>query len=304
MAFDLQKFLRDEVGFKDEAVIAEIAAKFPADSGARLEAGFVSAQDRAAVAAARVEITNTQTQLKTANDKLNAEIAEWASLTSSEKEQSTQLRDSLHASQAEVLALQQSLTTVAAQAGIDPKTVMPAVKKVEPPVEAKPAAVDMSKYVPIDTFGQVSRFSLEVAAAMPFIAQQHQELTGKALDTRTIVAEITKRAGKNGAIVDPVAIWEEMHGIPAIRETKAAEARAAEIAAAEQRGEERARTNMSIPGTSTIRSARPSPVLGQRDAASGQFGHRTSVLKRPQPETGVMSAANAFRTGKYREKTA
>ncbi len=299
MAVDIKKWLRDEMGFTDAAQIDEIASKFTNDHAAKLEAGYVASSDRAAVAAARTEIETQKAALKTANDKLNAELAEWASMTAAEKAEAGALRADLHASQQRVLALEQSVSTIAAQAGIDPKTVLPEPAKVEKVMEKQPAGVDPSKFVSADQFAQIMQFQVNLPAALQYIADSHRELTGKTLDTRTIVAEIQKRAGQKDAIVDPVKIWEELHNIPTLRATKDSEARAAEIAAAEARGEERARSSMAIPGASTTRSSRPSPVLGMRDA-SGHMGQRTSVLKRPQPETGVMAAAAAFRSGKYR----
>lgn len=298
MAFDVRQFLKD-MKFSD-AQIEEMAPKFGADQIAAAEAGYVAANDRASIAAARSEIQNQQAQLKAANDKLNAEIAEWATLTSEEKAQSTELRDSLDKSQQRILALEQSLTRLATTAGVDPKTVIPAAEKVETPV-VKPAAVDTSKFVERDQFGTLMQFAVDLPAQLQFIADEHKELTGQRLDTRAIVAEIKKRAGQKDAVTDPVRIWEEMNDIPAKRTARDAAARAAEIKAAEERGEERARSNMAIPGASTTTSRRPSPVLSPR-GTDGQVGPRTSVLKRPQPETGVMAAAAALRSHKYAEK--
>lgn len=296
MALDVKKWLIEEMGFS-EAEAAEIAPKYTAERAAKLESGYVAANDRAAVAAARQDIDSAKAELKAANDRLNAEIAEWATMTAAEKAQSTELRDSLHASQAEVLRLQQTVQSVAAQAGIDPSTVLPKAE-VKVPVETKPT-IDTSKFVNTDHFSTLMSFMADLPAQLQYIAEQHKELTGKTLDTRTIVAEVKKRAGQKDAVVDPVKIWEDMHNIPTVRADRDKATREAEIAAAEQRGEERARTNLAIPGASTTRSARPSPVLGQR-ANDGHMAARTSVLKRPQPETGVNAAAAAFRSGKYR----
>jgi hypothetical protein len=297
MAFDVAKWLKDEMKFSD-AEATEMAAKFSGERASALEAGYASASDRATIAANRDDANRVKADLEAKTAKLNAEIAEWATLTTAEKGQADDLRASLEASQAEVLRVRQVAERVAAQAGVDLKTLLPAepVKKVEEPVK-----FDTSKFVDRDTFSTLSRYTLEASAAMPYIAEEHRELTGKRLDTRTLMAEIQKRATQPNAVMDPVKIWEEMHSIPALRETKAAEARAAEISAAETRGEERARSSMAVPGAHQTRSVRPSPVLSVRQE-NGQFATRTSALKRPIPQSTVMSAASAFRSHKYREK--
>jgi hypothetical protein len=109
--------------------------------------------------------------------------------------------------------------------------------------------------------------------------------------------------GERGQRSEPGAVDVRFVSVPAIRDQKAAESRAAEIAAAEARGREAALSSLEVPGAHQTRSVRPSPVLSQA-GEGGNFKPRTSVLQRPQPETGTMAAVAAFRSGKYRQKSA
>ena len=69
------------------------------------------------------------------------------------------------------------------------------------------------------------------------------------------------------------------------------------IAAAEARGEERARSAAALPNATP--AGRHAPVFGSRND-QGQFTPRTSALHRPQPGGTVAAAAAAIRSGKYR----
>lgn len=298
MSLDVKKWLMEDMGFSaDEA--EKMAPAFAGERATKLEAGYVGPNEKASIAAARTEIASKQTALQAAEEKLNRDILDWAALSDAEKAKATTLQESLNAREQEVLQMRQRLTAVAEQAGIDPATVLPkseAPKREEPKVNP----IDTSKFVDRDQFSTLSAYNLEVATALPFIAQEHFDLTGKRLDTREILAEIRQRAGQKNAVMDPVKIWEEKYGIPAIRDTRAAEARQAEITAAEARGEERARTAMSIPGSDgTSHSRRPSPVLHPVRGNDGQMHARQAVLKRPSANDTVMRAAGAFRSGKY-----
>lgn len=294
MALDVKKWLMEDMGFSAEEA-EKMAPSFAGDRATKLEAGYVAGNDRAAIAAARQEVQTLQTNLKAQEDKLNRDILDWAQLSDAEKAKATDLQARLDKAELDVVAARQALTKVAEQAGIDPKTVLP---NSEPPKREEPKVnqIDTSKFVDRESHSTLTAYLAEMAATLPFIAQEHFDLTGKRLDTREIYAEIKTRAGKKDAVMDPVKIWEEKYGIPKIREDKAAEARAEEIRQAEARGEERARTNFSIPGADMgSRSHRPSPILHPGHA-------RQSVLSRPKGNDAALRGVAALRTGKYATK--
>ncbi len=145
MAFDPKKWLMEDMKFS-EAEAAEMAAKFTGERASALEAGYASASERATIAANRDEANRIKAELERATEKLNGEIAEWARLTTAEKGQSDTLRASLEESQAEVLRVRQVAERVAANAGIDIKTMLPAEAPVKPatPPPAAPASAPAS----------------------------------------------------------------------------------------------------------------------------------------------------------------
>lgn len=293
--FDIKTWLV-EMGFS-EAEATEMAPKFEGEKLTRIE---TQVGLRSTTEAERATIAATQDKLKKANEKLDAELAEWATLSAAEKASATQLQADLEASRVRATQLETRLTNLATQHGVDPKTLL---EGTAPMPEVKPAAVvpaNDPKYVGLDTFGNVANFQMQLAGDLPYIAQQHFELTGERLDTRAIVAEVKNRATIKGAVIDPIAIWEEKYGIQAKREAKATEARAAEVAQAEARGYERARTESAIPGPQS--PGRHSIVFGQRNASGVVEKPRESHLHRPQPGTTAMAAASALASGRYRQK--
>lgn len=294
--FDVKKWLEEDMGFTPEKA-AELAPAFTeGDRPSRIETNIGLA---AANKAAQAEIAKTQTALQQANDALSVEMAEWAKLTAAEKAAATDQAAALEAARTRAVQLETRLTTLASQHGVDPKPLLEGTAVV-PAAPAKPEVqpVDPSRYIDRELFGQVSTYNLDLAGALPYIQAQHFQLTGEHLDTRQIIAEVKARAGKKDAVIDPVAIWEEKYGIQAKRDAKATAARAEELAAAEKRGEERARTEMAIPGP--VSPGRNSIVFGQRNQQGVVTQPRTSALARPQPGTTVATAAAALRSGKYR----
>lgn len=292
MAFDAKKWLIEDMGFTEDEATA-LAPKLKAD---KIEAsiGLMSAN-----AAAQQQLQKAQADLQAANERLNVEMSEWAKLTSAEKAAATEQQAALEAARVRAAQLETRLTSLATQHGVDPKSVLEGavvVPEVKKPA-ADPNAVD-PRYATMDAFGAVANYNLDLAGALPYIAQQHFDLTGERLDTRAIVAEVKARSKKNEN-VDPVAIWEDKYGIPAKRAAKEAEARAAELKAADERGYERARSEISIPGPQA--PGRHSIVFGKRNDQGVVTDPRTSALKRPQPGTTAMGAAAALRSGKYRQ---
>lgn len=293
--FNVKKWLTDDMGFS-EAEAAEMAPKLEAEGrGDKIAASVGSL---AANTAAAAELQKAQNDLKAASDALTVEITEWSRLTAAEKETATSQAAALEAARVRTVQLEGRLTNLAKQHGVDPTSLLEGTAVVPVvPAKPEPGAVD-PRYASLDMFNSVAQFNLELAGALPYIQAEHFALTGKQLDTRTIVAEVKKRASIKGAVIDPVAIWEEQHGIANVRQQKAETARAAEITAAEARGREAARTEMAIPGP--MAPGRHSIVFGKRDSAGVVNAPRTSSLARPQPGTTAMGAAAALRSGKYR----
>lgn len=298
MALDAKKWLMEELGFSAEDADA-LSPKFTPERLGKIETsvGLLSAN-----AAAQREIEANRAELQRANDQLSREMAEWATLTQSEKNQATELQSALEASRVRATQLETRLTNLATQHGVDPKSLLEGTTVVPEVTVKKPTSTDEPRYVPMDAFSTVANFNLDLAGALTYIAQEHQELTGKRLDTREIVSEIKARSQKQGATVDPIAIWEEKYGIPKIRTDRETAARAEEIRLAEERGAQRARTEIEMPGPTP--PGRHSVVFGRRDQAGTVTQPRTSVLSRPQPQTTVQNAVAALRSGKYRQQPA
>lgn len=296
--FDIKKWLQDDMGFSaDDA--AALAPKFEGERATKLAS---HASLVATTAAKQKELDKAASDLKLANDRLSAEMAEWATLTQAEKEASQGQLAALEAARVRAAQLETRLTALATQAGVDPKPLLEGttpVPEVKPVVKA--AEPSDKRYVEAEAFGAVTNFSLDLAGALPFIQQQHHELTGKYLDTRELVSEIKSRS-RSGGEVDPVRVWEEKYGIGQVRADRDAAQRAADLKAAEERGAERARSEMSVPGP--VSPGRHSMVFGQRDSHGVVTNPRSSVLNRPQPGSTASTAAAAFRSGKYRQAAA
>lgn len=295
MAFDIKKFLMEDLGL-EEAEATATAAKIKPESVTRLEGRHKSQAD---IEAAQAAIAKTQTQLAEANERLNGEMAEWASLSTREKAEATELRQSLEQAKVRATQLETRLTTLATQHGVDPKPLLEGAAVVPVKKDEPVTPLDPNNFVGVDRFGSAMGFALDLPANLAYIQDQHFALTGERLDPRDIVKTIKANASVKGATVDPIEIWEAKYKIPDLRAAKSKKDHDAEITAAEARGEERARTASVMPGPTA--PGRHAPVFGRRDDA-GTITPRTSALKRPQPESGVRSAAAALASGKYRQK--
>ncbi len=300
MGFDVKAYLLD-MGFSEKEA-TEMVPKFGEEVVKKLETQTATqATAKAKFDTDQEALTTAQAALKTSNDRLNADMAEWATLTNAEKAADTGRREALEKSQADTLRLTQTVERIATDHGLDVKKLL---EDVTPPVEKpKPTTteIDTSKFVGTEQLGQIARFLIDLPADLAYIAQAHKDLTGETLDTRTIVAEVKKRSAQKDADVSPVAIWEELHGIPDKREAKQKTDMDTALAAAEERGAERVRSEAALPPTSS--PGRHAPIFGVK-GPDGVVATRTSALQRPQPEVGVRSAAAAFATGKYRDKSA
>ena len=293
MAFDIDGFLKDLGTNEEESKTLRTALGTP-ERLSLLEKNQLRQADYSKQSNA---LKDEQQKLTLAQDRLNAEAAEWATLSANERAQATTLRDSLNASEQKVLALQQRVQKVAVDAGLDPQKALEGIEQVVKKEEPKVAPIDTSKFVDAATFGSMSEYLFNLSVELPQIAAEHFELTGERLDTRAIRAEITERSKQKNANLDPRAIWEEKFQIPQKREAKDTAARAEEIKQAELRGAERARSEFTLPTAPT--SGINSPLL---KATTGE--EHKSVLHRPAPESGVRSAAAALSSGKYRQQPA
>lgn len=296
MAFDVKKWLTDDMGFSAEQADA-LAPQFADQKRVSvLETRYLDPSARAKFEADQAALAKAQADFAAANERLNTEMAEWASLSAKEKQDRQAQHDALIAAQTQAYELEQRLKAVAQQNGIDPASVLPAKPAAKP--EEKPTVtpeIDEKRFLRPEQVAPLFDYNLNLPAQLQFIADEHRELTGQRLDTRAIVAEIQARAKKNDPNIDPVKVWEEKYDIPKIRESKAKEQYEADIKAAELRGRESALSERAMPGPAD--PGRHSPIFRNGE---GQFAPRTSVLKRPAPEQGVRSAAQALATGKYR----
>ena len=292
--FDVKKFLIEDLGF-DEAEATTLAPKIKPEKATHLENSYGIHQQNLVAAA---ELEKATQQLTEANDRLNAEMAEWATLSTKEKSEATELRASLEAARVRTTQLESRITTLAQQAGVDPKTVLEGTAVIpERKPEPTTSVIDTTGLVRSEQFSNFAQYAIDLPAALAYIQDEHRELTGRRIDTREIVKIVKANAGKKGAEVDPVKIWETQYNIPKLRADAAEAAQAKLIADAEARGEERARSAAALPNATP--AGRHSPVFGHRDD-KGQFVPRTSALNRPQPGSTVAAAAAALRSGKYR----
>lgn len=296
MAFDLDAFLKELGATGDEEKTLRTALEKPdrmtlLEKNQLRQADYSRAQDKA-----KADLAKAEGDLKAKIARVDAEAAEWATLSASEKDASLKLRSELEGAQARVLKLTQRVERIASDAGLDPAKALEGIDQVVPPKEPKVDPIDTSRLVGVDQFNSMSEYLFNLSVELPAIAQEHFDLTGERLNTRELRAEIASRAKEKNANLDPRAIWEEKYQIGAKRETKTNESRAAEIKQAEQRGFERARTEAALP----IPPSRGvhSPLL----RVNGE--KHESVMKRPAPETAVRGAAAALATGKYRPQPA
>lgn len=291
MAVNTKKWLMEQFGFSE----AEADAALPtfATREDRIEA-FESS--RTQLETDRAAIATSQAALEQANHRLNEQIAEWARVQTAGEPATIAMRTDLENARAEVAKLTTRLTMVAQQAGIDPATVVPPAQPAPP---AGPAAPDLTGFARVDNvsaqLGNMASYLLDLQPELNMIAHEHQQLTGEFLDTRPIIAEIKARAANktNAKPLDPRAIWNEQHQIDAKRAARDQATRTADLAAAESRGYERARTEQSLPGA--VIPGSHAPVFTHPSAS-------TSKLQRPTAPNRVAAAAAALATHRYRTK--
>src|SRR5216683_685470 len=178
MAFDVVKWLREDLGYtEDEA--KDLAPKF-ADRADKLEKGQLRQADYSRVMnEGNAKVKKLQDDLSAANERLIADMAEWAEQKSQDGNDTAALKKKVDDSEAAVFKLQQKLTRLAEDAGIDPKTVLEG--EVIPPKKEEPPTFDPNPL--IQQMGGIADYMLTLNAELPAIAQEHFELTGERLNT-------------------------------------------------------------------------------------------------------------------------
>ena len=293
MAFDIKKFLTDDLGLTGDD-LALVETKL-APKASVIEAGYLRQADYSA------KMNEVGTLQKAVTDKdaaLAAEAVEWSKLTAAEKLASAGLRDSLNKKEAEALALRQKLEAVATEAGLDPVKLLADIAAAPAPKKDAAAEIpgfDPSQYVTKEQYQGLVATAVRLPAMLQTLAREHKQVTGEDLDTEQIVAELENRAHtpRNQKSLNVRDIWMETHGIAEKQAAKSKAEYDAAIKAAEERGAMTARTEGAIPTSGTPR--------GQHSPAFTHGRPSESVLKRPQPGEGHRSAVSAFTSGKYRD---
>lgn len=295
MAIDPVKWLKEDMGFSDDEV-KELAPKFAGEKLTKLEGGYLRQSDYSKQMDA---LKKAQTDLAAANDRLNTEMAEWATVQANGEQITKKMRDDLDAAQLKVTQLTSRVTRIATDAGLDAAKALEGIDQVIPPTKKDdvPQLPDLSGYARRDDLGGLANMALTLPAELQSIADEHFDLTGKRLDTRTIVKEIQTRATTKGNTksLDPREIWEEAHKIGDLREARDKKAHDDEIAAAVERGRQQAASEYATPGQAPAGRHAPAFRVGEDGKT------RESVLHRPQPGTGTNAAVSALRSGKYRQ---
>lgn len=284
--FDAKDFLTTELGFTPEEA-AELAPKFVGERETKLKGAVMRQRDYSR------QMDAEAARIKTIEEKLEAEAAEWASMTAAEKAGSSALRQQLEQTQSDLLKHQQAFTRVAQEAGVDPKTYLDGTTPTPvAPVTPAAAPIDTSQFATLQQQGYLAQMALRVPAQITALVLEHRRLTGQDLDPTALVTELERRMldKRNTKSTDLRAIWEEQHDISNVRASQEKARVDALVADAEKRGHERALTEASLP-PGAMPSGKHSPV----------FAARESKVSRPQPGVGLQSAIAAFRTGKYRQ---
>ncbi len=287
MAFDTKAWLINDLGYT-EAEATELLPRF-----AGREEKLASGQLRQADYSKHMNgLKDQEAGLKATSDRLNKELAEWAEIKGADSSEAAQIRARLELVEQEKLTIQQTLERVATENGLDLKTLLPE-KKVEPKVpETKTPTFDENKFVSREQLGAVTAVLLRNPAQLLAISQQHQALFGEPLpDAGPLYDKFVAAAAK-----DPNAslmrVWEDEFKVPEKRQEVAAAKYTADIAAAEARGAENARSQAAIPGQQA--PGHNAPIFTKLGAEGG------SHLQRPQAGASTRSFATSLASGKYR----
>ena len=286
---ELKTVLKQDAEFTDEQLAGLNKKQLEA-----LASGYMRQSDYdRAMNEGKAELAKAQGELDAANGRLNAEMAEWATLTAAEKQNATKQRQDLERAQADVLRLRQTVERVGQETGVDVSKYLEG--QPAPVKQPEPASVDLTGYAKLDQLqaanAQLAEMMLSFTPELMQLSIEHQALYGQPLDARDIVKELRSRATTKGnqKPTDPRAIWEELHKVPEKRAEVEKKRFDDAIAQAEARGREAAMSEAHIPGQTTS-PGRHSIIFG---------GERKSALQRPQPGETVAKAAAALRTHKY-----
>ncbi len=314
MPLDMKAWLKD-LGLTDDKIDTVASALADPSIAANIERATMSRADYDRQAAA---LTTKQAELDAANTRLNEEMIAWADTRDAGGEVTEKMRQTMAAAQGEVARLHAIITSKAGELGLDAKTIIgEATPVVNSPASgatstAQPDANAITRQDLLQMSGNLADYFLSFPAELAALQHEHQQLTGEYLDPRPLVAEIRARAqdprnkNRDGSLIKPVdarAIWEEQQGIAAKRDAKATKDRETLIAAAEQRGYERARTETTLPGAEP--TGRYSPVL--KSAAKPDHSRLPDGQRRGAPVARmdrVSAAASALATHRYRNKDA
>jgi len=295
---EIKKWLMEDMGFTEKEITDQkLVEAFTPDRIAKLEDGYMRQADYdRAQNELKAAVTKQQTDLEAAQQRLDAEVAEWATVQAGGKKATDQMRTDLEAAQNDVLRFQQALKRTAEANGLNYDDLVKGID-VKPVVKPDVTAplFDESKFVTRESYIALTNMALQVPAQLDRIQREHFDLTGEYLNPEELVAEVQERARTKGNTksLELRDVWEEKHEIPAKRTAKAKQDHDAEIAAAEKRGREAAYSESALPGGGAQPVGSHAPIFR---------GERTSVLERPQPQVASQAAVTALRTGKYRQQ--
>jgi hypothetical protein len=278
--FDTLKWLQEDLGFTPDEAKA-LSPQFDKRKD-KLSEGYLRQAD---YSKSMNDLKTLQGQLAAKDHQLNNEMAEWAKLQGEDENKAAKLRTELDTTKVEKYQLEQKIKTLAEEHGIDIAQVLPKEPTVpEPP---KAPAFDETRFVPREQFGSVIDYMLGVPAELQAIAQEHFDLTGERLDTRPLIADLKALVAKKQP-ADLRQIWETKYQVGEKRTEKSKADHAAEIAAAEARGREAARSEAQLPGQ------HPTGVHAPIFTQTGE-----SKVSRPQPGNTTRGFADSLRSRKY-----
>ena len=286
MAFDVEDVLKSEWGLSGDDLKTVLGVLQP--KAAQIEKGYLRQSD---YSREMDKVKTLQQQVADSNEKLNADLAEFATMSAAEQGEATKLKAEIEKEQERSFKLTQKLTRAAEELGRDPKELL---GDVEPPKKTEPVAFD-DKALREDVrnqIGGVASYMLRLNAKLPGIMREHKALTGEDLDVDAFIEGIQQDIAKGKADnMDPVKRWEAANQIPQKRTEAATKKYDTAILAAKEEGRLAGLSERALPGEA--RPGEHAPVF----KVGGE-----SVLKRPNGPNRQQGALAALATGKYRDK--